>query len=170
MSVRVIAFNALQALFAENDEQLAELRRQMFVVGDPNVVALSKHPAFPDRADYMPSGFYRNTGDIPIVKDLGSVSDYVAFKQTLAEQFAGKPLGTIFEEPAPCPFLELLFFSETGAQWMFGPKTSEKLARDFADHRGQAEEVGGPFFNRFALLQQAFEFASRSGAVAFSAY
>jgi hypothetical protein len=168
MPVRLTAYNSLQPLFAEDDEQLAELRRQMYVVKDPNIVALSKHPVFPDRADYQPSGFFRNNGDA-MTKDFGTYSNWQAFKSGLATKFMGKTIEEIFEEPTPGPFFELLYFSDVGTNWMIGPKTAEKLARDFADNRGQAETVGGSFFQQFAALQKLFEHASRSGAVAVTA-
>jgi hypothetical protein len=169
-TVRVTAYNSLQPLFPETDEQLAELRKEMFVVKNPNLVALSKHPIYPDRADYMPSGFFRNIGDPPYSQDLGTHGDYVTvFKKTLAAKFYGKPYEAVFQEPTPGPFLELLFFDEAGQHYMIGPKTAEKLARDFLDHRNQAEQLGGPFFQRFALVQGACEFAAKSGAVRFVA-
>lgn len=164
--MKITAFQSLQPLFTEDDEKLQELRNEMFVVGDPKLVALSKHPVFPDRADYWPTGFFRSTGEV-MTKDLGPAADYAAFKDALATKFAGRSTGEIFADPQPAPFFELIYFQEAGAHYMIGPKTSEKLARDFADHNNQAEQIGGPFYARYAAFKQAFEMASRSGAVKF---
>jgi len=168
MGVQVTGFQSLQVLFVETDEQLEELRREMFVVKDPNLIALSKHPVFPERADYFPSGFFRSTGETHKC-DAWGTADYAGFKKILAEKFYGRPLPAIFEEPLPGPFFELLYFQENGQHYMMGPKTSEKLARDFADSRSQAEGLGGAFFNMYAHLQKACELSSRSGAVRFNA-
>ena len=126
-----------------------------------------RHPVFPDRADYWPSGFFRSTGET-LIKDMGTPVDYLGFKQMLAEKFGGRPLQAIFDEPQPGPFFELLYFSEAGAHYMIGPKTSEKLTRDFADNKNLAEQVGGTFYARYSALHQCFELAARSGAVRFT--
>jgi hypothetical protein len=165
--IKATAFQSLQPLYAETDEQLEAFRKEMFVIKDPSLVALSKHPIFPDRADYMPSGFFRSTGD-SVTKDLGTALDMKDFKELLAKKFAGRSTAEIFEEPAPGPFFEFIHFNENGQHYMIGPKTSEKLARDFADHHGQAEALGGAFYARFMSLKLCFETAQRSGAVRFS--
>jgi hypothetical protein len=166
MPLHVVAYQSLQPLFAETDEKLNEFRQQMFVVKDPKLVALSKHPIFPERADYFPSGFFRSTGEV-FATSLGTHSNYASFKNGTADAFAGRSLSAIFEEPSPGPFFELLYFKENPNRTIIGPKTSEKLVRDFADHRSQAEGLGGSFFERYKILNAAFELASRSGAVCF---
>ena len=165
--MKATAFQSLQTLFPEDDEQLQELRNEMFVVKDPNLVALAKHPVFPDRSDYLPNGLFRSTGN-KLPKDLGDNDRYQQCKQVLAEKIVGRTIPGIFEEPTPGPFLELLYFDERGSHYMIGPKTCEKLARDFADHRGQAERIGGAFYSWFSAMQELFEMASRSGAVRFT--
>jgi hypothetical protein len=168
MTIQITAYQALQPLFVSTDEELEALRREMFVAKDPNLVVLVKHPLFPERADYFPSGFFRSTGNTE-VSARWNTSSYHDFKNLLAEKWAGRPLPAIFEEPLPSPFFELLYFVETGPHYMFGPKTSEKLARDFGDNDGRASSIGGAFYEIYREMHQAFKMASRSGAVRLNA-
>lgn len=167
MTVQIHAYQALQPLFTETDEQLEALRKEMLVFKDPNLVALSKHPVYPDRADYMPSGFFRSTGE-QMGKVLGTALEVQDFRVLLASKLAGRSLEAIYEEPTPGPFFEFLYFSVLGQHYMIGPKTCDKLAQDFADNEGQAEALGGSFYQRYMVLKQCFELARRSGAVRFS--
>ena len=68
----------------------------------------------------------------------------------------------------PEAFEELIHFSD--CEGTIGPKTSAKLAKDFADWRDRAEKHTPEeyFFAKYCDFQKAFEIAARGGAVKFS--
>lgn len=168
MGLRVVAYQSLQALFIETDEQLEELRKEMFTAaGTTNLVVLSKHPMYPDRADYLPSGFFRYNGDV-LATELGSTLDYANFREALAQKLTGRPAAAVDLEPLPGPFLELIHFSPIGQHYVIGPKTADKLAQDFKDHIHVAEKIGGSFWVIYERLMKCFSYAAKSGAIRFS--
>lgn len=65
------------------------------------------------------------------------------------------------------PFWELICFSD--CEGVIGEKTSEKLAKDFADFQEKASMHNDPrFVDGYNQLRAAFEYASEGGAVKFS--
>jgi hypothetical protein len=80
----------------------------------------------------------------------------------------GKSAAEIVSDPQPGPFMELICFSPLGQHYIIGPKTAEKLARDFADRATDAQKVGGVFWTIYERLMRSFAFAAKSGAVRFS--
>jgi len=63
-------------------------------------------------------------------------------------------------------FWELINFSD--CEGVIGPKTSAKLAKDFADFQSKADQHPDEYFRRkYSEWRQAFELASDDGAVSF---
>lgn len=119
---------------------------------------------FPDRADYFPSGFFRDNGDSKLTMEVGSVAEYENFIAMLASKLANRDRN----DPTPGPFMEVIYFSPFGKHYMIGPKTSEKLAADFKDRLNDAEKLGQPFSTIYRRLMESFAFAAKSGAVRFT--
>lgn len=64
------------------------------------------------------------------------------------------------------PFWELIRFSD--CEGTIGPKTSAKLAKDFADHQGKADAHPDIYFrNVYNNFRAGFEMAAQNGAVDF---
>lgn len=167
-TIEITAYQALQKMFFETDEERNAARYRIFVQQDPSTVALSQHPAFPERSDYFEAGFFNLTGAKLGPTKLATAAEWTDFKNILAEKFAGRSVAAIFEEPTPGVFFELLYFKENGRNLMVGPKTSEKLRDDFKASYSQAETIGGAFFRIYATLLKAFDHSARSGVVTFS--
>jgi hypothetical protein len=138
-------------------------------------VELYPNPAFPMQADGLSQGWYAyGTSD---GFRAGSYSGYNDWREWLAT-LAGYP-----EDPdaddrhrhsdgasllAEGPFHELICFSD--CEGVIGPKTSAKLAKDFAefdDRARAADEEDGWNYNLYCRWREAFEAASDNGAVDF---
>jgi hypothetical protein len=65
------------------------------------------------------------------------------------------------------PFWELIYFSD--CEGTIGPKTSAKLAKDFADFQPKADQHPHDWFrNLYAHWRRAFDLAAQNGAVVFT--
>jgi len=132
---------------------------------------------FADRADGLKPGLYRSHAELNF--RAGSYSGYNAWREQLAE-LAGYPKRMHFSghkppealhaagawETTSGPFWELINFSD--CEGVIGPKTSVKLAKDFADHQAKADAHPDEWFrDLYAMWRRAFELASDAGAVDF---
>jgi hypothetical protein len=151
---------------------------KLMATNDPDADYIgSQSPEFAARADGLAEGRYAAAKTIHF--RAGSYSGYNEWREMLAE-LAGYPKR--WHEPgykagremhaqgaweAPSgPFWELINFSD--CEGYIGPKTSAKLAQDFADFQAKADEVPDDWFrNRYAEWRKAFELARDDGAVDF---
>lgn len=135
---------------------------------------------FADRADGLKPGLYRSHAELNF--RAGSYSGYNAWREQLAE-LAGYPaqpanFGDAVRGRPPKehsagawsatsgPFWELINFSD--CEGVIGPRTSAKLAKDFADHQAKADAHPDEWFrDLYAMWRRAFELASDAGAVDF---
>ncbi len=132
---------------------------------------------FVAQADGLAPGLYETADEIDF--RAGSYGGYNEWREQLAE-LAGYPKRLLFSdhrsptelhaagawEAAHGPFWELINFSD--CEGVIGPKTSAKLAQDFAEHQGKADTHPDEWFRElYATWRRAFELASDDGAVAF---
>jgi len=123
---------------------------------------------FATRADGIVEGCYESTGEIHTF-GAGSYSGYNRWREQLALMLGTTP-EAIWRDPKPGPFVELINFGDN--EGVIGPKTSAKLAADFAQWASKAETFGvglglaeGPWFiAKYRDWQRAFEIAARHGA------
>lgn len=134
---------------------------------------------FVDRADGVQPGIYRVLGE-EFGFAAGSYGGYNEWREQLAELAGYPPLPykSDWESKARSrhaagawaakegPFWELIHFADN--EGCIGPKTSAKLAKDFADFQAKADEHASKWFRgRYAEWRRAFELASDNGAVSF---
>lgn len=73
---------------------------------------------------------------------------------------------TVWSDPKPGPFVELINFSDCDG--VIGPRTSAKLAKDFADFQEKADSYGNEYYReKYAEWRKAFETAAQGGCVIF---
>lgn len=156
---------------------------------DDDLNRLGPNSDFPAQADGLPDGFYECSGSrraaIAAVYEggppdpdrlkfrAGSYSGYSEWRSRLAKM-AGYSAdhGGPWEVPEAGPFVELVNFSD--CEGTIGPRTSAKLAKDFADWQERAKAFaesqgvdGEWFMSLYAKWRQAFEMAAGEGAVDF---
>ncbi|MCG7985085.1 MAG: hypothetical protein JAY90_20335 [Candidatus Thiodiazotropha lotti] len=146
---------------------------------DPNdtedsVVSFYVNPDFPRRAgDIVDDQAYQFKNEEDFYA--GSYGGYNQWRETLAE-IAGYPKGqtengvesyaaTVWRDPKPGPFMELINFSD--CEGVIGTEISTKLAKDFAEYQDKADDQDEFFKKKYALWRSAFEMASKNGAVKF---
>ena len=101
---------------------------------EDGAIHLTVEESFKDAAD----GYYGwYTYDSSDGFRAGSYGGYNFWRANLAK-LIGKTDSQIWENPEPGPFVELINFSD--AEGTIGPKTSDKLAKDFADWHERAIE------------------------------
>ena len=167
MPIVVIAYENVQPLFADTEEKLLELRKR-FLAGEKSIVALAKHPVFPEQADYLPSGFFQVSG-MDLRTDFGPYGNWMNFLGLLCKLFHDKDLQAFVKEPEEAKaFTELLSFDVRGQHYAMGPVTCAKLAEDFHVGHGVAARLGASFQNQYEALQRCFNTAKRNGAVTFN--
>jgi len=137
------------------------------------------------QSDGIAAGAYDSDGEHGSFR-AGSYGGYNAWRSKLAELIGyayeeaiaivdrgvnrNASIGIVLEEadedekPSSFPFAELLYFSD--AEGFIGPKTSAKLAGDFAEWEEKAKEDPG-FFSKYSEWKEAFDTASRGGCVVF---
>lgn len=137
----------------------------------PKHERLYPNPDFPAQADGLKEGCYERDADGGEIDfRAGSYSGYSAWRDSLAH-FAGFPgvrswTEETLKENAGKPFIELLYFSD--CEGTIGPKTSAKLAADFAAHEKRAEKEMDTYeFDKYQDWKRAFEIAADGGAVCF---
>lgn len=131
-------------------------------------------PHFYAQADGMQPGCYVTEGKAEHFY-AGAYSGYNAWRRDLANAMLGVTPEVVWNDPAAFAgksFVELVNFSD--CEGLIGPRTSAKLARDFAEHRERAvahsENASRPWFlARYDDFAAAFKLAAREGgAVWFS--
>ena len=169
MTIHVSAFVGLQKQFFDDEAQLQDARKGLFIRGDADLVALQANPIYPEFADHFDTGgiFRFSGGRLDFA--LGSALAYQDFKLKLGATFsATDPLNLVDSprDPKTCEFAELIIAAnESRYGLLFGPTTSEKLANDFNAHVHEAEKIGGAFYTTYARLRQCFGHAAKLGAV-----
>lgn len=110
---------------------------------------------FPYQADGVETGCYRRLdGSVEIRFRAGSYSGYNSWRDDLDKMRKGED------------FQELVWFSD--CEGTIGPKTSAKLAADFAKYREIAEHhLTDDGWRKYQDWQKAFEIASDGGYVSF---
>lgn len=101
----------------------------------------------------------------------GSYSGYNRWREMLAGMLGTTP-EAVWADPKPGPFVDLIHFSY--AEGVIGPKTSEKLANDFASywitaqrHADTLDDSGQYFLSLYKRFWTAFDIASGEGWVRF---
>ena len=146
---------------------------------DPDATYLGSQPKeFVARTDGLAEGRYAASRSLHF--RAGSYSGYNRWRDELAKLAGYKavwhkaPYDKTGEEShaagaweaAEGPFWELINFSD--CEGFIGPKTSAKLALDFAEFQPKADAVEDPWFrDLYARWREAFEVASNGGAVDF---
>lgn len=126
------------------------------------------NPDFPERADKLVDGWYE--GDCTGSFRAGSYGGYNNWRSQLCVAALGSAPNAIWEgHVTDGPFYELVMFSD--CEGTIGPKTSAKLAKDFAEWE---EKIGSMvsgdeeyFMEKFRDWKRAFEAAADTGAVCF---
>jgi hypothetical protein len=142
-------------------------------------------PEFEPQLDGYADGFYRIKGESFGFR-AGSYSGYNAWRRHLCRMALDEEPEDVWADPefySNQPFYELINFSD--CEGSIGPKTSGKLARDFAAFADRAEQyvranshgdksgkndeddVGEWFLESFREWQEAFELAADDGFVRF---
>jgi hypothetical protein len=126
---------------------------------------------FAAAADGFMSGAYAVTGDA-IEFQAGSYGAYNIWRDQLAQLVGHKDAAAVWASPKPGPFIELI--NNADNEGTIGPKTSAKLARDFAEWADRVPAFArtiddGPsrdwFVSRYKLWWDAFTLAAGEGAV-----
>ena len=121
---------------------------------------------FPDHADGLTEGCYEHDSEYSF--RAGSYSGYSAWRDTLAglvglsspRNWNNSTVGT------GKPFAELLYFSDCDG--IIGPKTSAKLAADFAQYEAHARSVLDEYeMSKYREWMTAFFRAADGGVVCF---
>lgn len=127
----------------------------------------SDHPSRTQH-DGMPEGVYDVSDGFGF--RAGSYGGYNQWRAWLASVI-GKTDQEIWDRPEPGPFVELIHFSD--CEGFMGPKTSAKLAKDFAEWRDRAVVHASAAQNAEWLVKKyddwakAFALAADSGVVKF---
>ena len=121
------------------------------------------------RHDGMTDGWYSAEREFDF--RAGSYSGYNEWRRELTRLVYRKEPKQIWENPHPGPFVELIDFSD--CEGTIGPKTSAKLAKDFADWQDRAEGYaaksndGDWFIRCYNDWRKGFEMAAQNGFVSF---
>jgi len=130
-----------------------------------------------DRTDGLAEGVYAVSDEAHGFR-AGSYSGYNEWREWLSVAMVGVLPRTIWEDRgryAGRPFVELIDFADN--EGFIGPNTSEKLARDFAEHHEQAKaralQAFGPvvaphYVRLYEDFMKAFKLAAGTGAVKFT--
>jgi len=129
-------------------------------------VELHRNDEFPGRADEIESGAVY----LPEEKfyfRAGSYGGYNIWREHLALLAGFSAAATVWDNPAPGPFMELIDFSD--CEGTIGATVARKLAQDFAAFQAQADRHPSCDFRElYADWRRAFEMAADRGAVLFS--
>lgn len=131
-------------------------------------VKLYVHPDFPNQADDIEDRrAYSYDEDNIFSFRAGSYSGYNRWRDMLANMAGYGDARTLWKNPRPGPFSELVNFSD--CEGVIGPKTSAKLAKDFAEYQHVADNLTDSdyFKTKYAEWRKAFEIASDGGVVIF---
>ena len=118
----------------------------------------------PDRSDGI-AGWYASDGESFRFR-AGSYSGYNRWRDWLCKTFLGVNANEAWSDPdrfAGRPFIELINYSD--CEGFFGPVTSAKLAKDFADHAPAPDS--GEYAAIYADWSKAFALAARGGGIVY---
>jgi len=142
--------------------------------GDPAFpcIHLWPNPHFPTQSEGLPAGYFRVNGEVLSFR-AGSYSGYNWWRSTLARLVGITPNDAWSDPKIKVPFLELINFSD--CEGVIGPRTSAKLAGDFAEWEERAaafaesmsDDESDYWLSSYRDWQQAFQLASDGGAVVF---
>jgi hypothetical protein len=130
------------------------------------------NPDFPEQAEGIEDGYYEYEHGMDF--RAGSYSGYNEWRNELA-RLAGyapverdhSPYAAGAWQKKSGPFWELINFADN--EGCIGPKTSAKLAKDFAEFQHNADLHPDEWFRaKYAEWRKAFELAADAGAVDFS--
>lgn len=157
----------LDAVFNEHGEPIDPQTRHPL---EGNYYQPIQNPDY-DRADGLTSGIY--TYEEAARFNAGNYRGFSHWRNQLAE-IAGYPAQDRKDdkhsasawEAESGPFWEMINFSD--CEGTIGPKTSAKLANDFADHQAKADAHEDDHFRAlYAQWRKVFETAAQEGAVSF---
>lgn len=135
---------------------------------DPHIIALAKNPAFAQRADHLPTGFFEKRGR-SVDLEMCSLTDYAKWMSELLK-FLDTSIDQMWESPCvpetKVPFKELVLWTVKGDFFM-GPETSGKLCEDFKNETNRASNQSAFFYSLFDKYTKAFQNAQKSGVVRF---
>lgn len=145
-------------------------------VYERNLRSVRVNPHFIEHADSLKdNGVYQIDGEEHRFR-AGSYGGYNQFRKKLCISALGVNDEEVFNNPEKFkgkPFFEMIFFSD--CEGVIGPKTSAKLAKDFADHEAAIVGLWSQFtpdwreyyLGRYADWKRAFELAADDGFVDF---
>jgi hypothetical protein len=126
------------------------------------------HESFADHADDITPGAF-TSNDEAMGFRAGSYGGYNHWREWLSERALGVSPEQVWhnlDKYRDKPFFELIHFSD--CEGFIGPKTSAKLAKDFAEHAEQIKEEQDEYnCAKYDLWQSAFELAADTGVVKF---
>lgn len=117
------------------------------------------------QSDGMVDGFY-TFADKSRRHDVGPYSSYGFFRDALSRLMLAMSAEDVWSSKrTEGPFVELINFSDCDG--FIGPKTSAKLAVDFALHADKTTGAEKGFRREYAAFRRAFDRAALGGAVKF---
>lgn len=136
---------------------------------DDDAWLLHRPEGLPDRTDGIALGRYECVGESLRFR-AGSYSGYNLWREWLAKTFLDATPAQVWDGADDRfkgkPFVELINF--TDCDGFIGPKTSAKLAKDFAEHAPPKMPRLDQFYvENYALWRKAFEIAAGNGVVIF---
>lgn len=132
--------------------------------------SLRAEPQFAASCDGLIDGLYQVSGEGRHFR-AGSYSGYNLWRAQLAA-LIGSSDKVIWLDPQPGPFVELINNSDCNG--FIGPKTSAKLAADFAQWDDAARDFSARhgdehwFYSLYTEWRRAFELAANGGVVRFA--
>lgn len=167
--MKIEAFTGLQKVFPESDKELNALRTDLYLTKASKLVALTQHPAFPERSEYLSNGIYRF--EETAAYSAGADRDFNSVIEKLSTTFMKCSRAQLLENPRAGSFAELAYFKFDGDHLTFGPEVCKKLLEDFKAHVNEAAKLGGYFYDVYANLLSLFTTAvDGAGCVTFTAY
>lgn len=175
MGLDITAYSKLKVVdvvYDADGEPIDPVTRESLFVSAADFAHIYVNPDFPERADALMRGYYLYGETLGF--RAGSYSYYSRWREELAK-LAGYPGSS--DSLYPCsstvyeafggPFWELINFSD--CEGAIGPKTSAKLAEDFAGFRKKLDGavVSMGFVDTYDEFEKAFQLAADGGAVCF---
>jgi len=144
----------------------AEIDEDGYPVDDDNHMKVFINDDFASRADDIKDRSIYTTGKDSFGFRAGAYSGYNRWRNELAELAGHGSAENVWSSGmTEGAFVELINFSD--CEGIICPKTSAKLATDFANNEEKAKEIGGQFLERYQNWKKAFEFAAENGLVDF---
>lgn len=183
MSLGIEAGSKAVLITTDLDELDEEVTGTVYIAGSdfptelPDLPVYVIGPEFPERLDGYVEGIYKFEGDT-FLFEVGSYSRYNDWRAQLSRFALDVEPEFVWANPAAFmgkPFVEIVNFSDN--EGAIGPKTSQKLAENFAAHSEnfrrfitinvEDSEMAVWFVELYDNLRRAFELASDEGFVVF---